>query len=306
MPQVHANNLALEVERHGDPSAPPVLFIMGLAAQLIFWPPAMIQALVNAGYQVITFDNRDIGLSEKLTHMSAPSPALTMLSSVVGLGRLVAPYTLRDMARDTVGILDALELEDAHLLGVSMGGMIGQVASARYGDRIRSFISIMSSTNNRSLPRASSELLKKIIESRTTARSKDDLVDRSVEILRMIGTRDSGRDPDALRQLVAQGVERCAYPEGVRRQIAAIIASGDLRRYAQEISVPSLVIHGDKDPLTSYKGSVDMAANIPGSRLEIIEDMGHDLPPRFIDRINALVVEHVERADAERERTAAA
>ena len=306
MPQVHANNLAFEVERHGDPSAPPVLFIMGLAAQLIFWPPAMIQALVDAGYQVITFDNRDIGLSEKLEHMSAPSPALTMLSSLVGLGSIVAPYTLRDMARDTVGILDALELDDAHLLGVSMGGMIGQVVSSHYGDRIRSFTSIMSSTNHRSLPRASSDIIKRIVEARTTARSKDDLVDRSVEILRMIGTRDSGRDPEALRQLVATGVDRCSYPEGVRRQIAAIIASGDLRRYAKNIRVPSLVIHGDKDPLTNYTGSVDMAAHIPGSQLEILEGMGHDLPPRFMEQINTLVVQHVQDADDERGRTAAA
>ena len=306
MPQVHANNLAIEVERHGDPAAPPVLFIMGLAAQLIFWPPAMIQALVNAGYQVITFDNRDIGLSEKLEHLSAPSPAFTMLSSLVGLGSILAPYTLRDMAKDTIGVLDALELDDAHLVGVSMGGMIGQVVSAVYGDRIRSFTSIMSSTNNRALPRANSDILKKIVEARTTARTKDDLVDRSVEILRMIGTRDSGRDPEALRQLVAEGVDRCSYPAGVRRQIAAIIASGDLRRYAKEIRVPSLVVHGDEDPLTNYKGSVDMAESIPGSRLEILEGMGHDLPPRYIDRINELVVEHVQVADEDRDRTAAA
>lgn len=306
MPQVYANNLAIEVERHGDPSAPPVLLIMGLAAQLIFWPPAMIQALVDAGYQVITFDNRDIGLSEKLEHFSAPSPALTILSSVVGLGWVVAPYTLREMAADTVGILDALELDDAHLLGVSMGGMIGQVVSARYGKRIRSFTSIMSSTNNRALPRANADIVRKIVEARTTARSKDDMVDRSVEILRMIGTRDSGRDPEALRQLVAQGVERCSYPAGVRRQIAAIIASGDLRRYAKNIRVPSLVIHGDEDRLTNYRGSVDMAETIPGARLEILEGMGHDLPPRFMDRINELVVEHVQGADKDRDRTAAA
>lgn len=306
MGQVHANNLAIEVERHGDPSAPPVVLIMGLAAQLIFWPPAMIQALVDAGYQVITFDNRDVGLSEKLDHLGAPSPAFTMLSSLVGLGSFVAPYTLRDMARDTVSILDALEFDDAHLLGVSMGGMIGQIASARYGDRIRSFTSIMSSTNNRSLPRANSEVVRKIIEARTKARSRDELVSRSVEILQMIGTKDSGRDPAALRQLVATGVDRCSYPAGVRRQIAAIIASGDLRRYAREIRVPTLIVHGDEDPLTNYKGSVDMAASVPGSRLEILEGMGHDLPPRFIDRINELVVEHVLGADDDRDRTAAA
>jgi pimeloyl-ACP methyl ester carboxylesterase len=279
---------------------------MGLAAQLIFWPPAMIQALIEAGYQVVTFDNRDIGLSEKLEHLGAPSPAFTMLTSLVGLGSFVAPYTLRDMARDTVGVLDALEFDDAHLLGVSMGGMIGQVVSARYGDRIRSFTSIMSSTNNRALPRANSEVVRKIIEARTKSRSKDELVNRSVEILRMIGTRDSGRDLEALRQLVATGVDRCSYPAGVRRQIAAIIASGDLRRYAREIRVPTLVLHGDEDPLTNYKGSVDMAENIPGSRLEILEGMGHDLPPRFLDRINDLVVEHLQGADDTRGRTAAA
>ena len=293
MALVKANNLDIEVETHGDPSDPSVVLIMGLAAQLIHWPPAMIDALVAAGYHVVVFDNRDIGLSEKLKKMSAPSPALTLLSSTVGLGWMVAPYTLQHMAADTIGVLDALDIERAHLLGISMGGMIGQVAAAENRERLLSFTSIMSSTNNRRLPRADSSIVKKIVEARAKSRSEAEMVDRSMEILEMIGTPDGGRDPEAMRQIVELGISRCAYPAGVRRQIAAIVASGDLRQYARRIQLPTLVMHGDLDPLVPHAGSVDMAANIPGARLEIIEGMGHDLPPRYLDQISTLAIEHI-------------
>jgi pimeloyl-ACP methyl ester carboxylesterase len=298
MPVVKANNLDIEVETHGDPSDPAVVLIMGLAAQLIHWPPALIEALVTAGYRVVAFDNRDIGLSDKLEHLSAPSPALTFVSSVIGLGWMVAPYTLKNMAADTIGVLDALDIDRAHLLGVSMGGMIGQVAAAEHGKRLLSFTSIMSSTNNRELPRSNNGIVKRIVEARAKARSPEDMVERSMEILEMIGTPDGGREPAALRQIVEQGIQRCSYPAGVRRQIAAIVASGDLRRYARLIDVPTLVMHGDRDPLVPHAGSMDIAANVPGARLEIIEGMGHDLPPRHLDRISTLVIEHLDAVHA--------
>ena len=293
MPLVQANGLQIQIEEHGEPTDPAVLLIMGLATQLVHWRPVMIESLVNAGYRVITFDNRDIGLSERLEGMRSPSPATMLLGRAVRLGWLLAPYNLADMASDTIGILDALELDEAHLLGVSMGGMIGQIVSARHPDRIRSFTSIMSTTNNPALPKTKPEILKAIIKARSRRRSPEDQVEQSMALLQMIGSPDGDRDDVALRELVASSVARCNYPAGVRRQIAAIVASGDLREWTRQISVPTLVMHGRVDPLTPYQGSVDMSSLIPDSRLEVIEGMGHDLPPRYIGRINELIADHI-------------
>ncbi|MDJ0918118.1 MAG: alpha/beta hydrolase [Woeseiaceae bacterium] len=293
MPLVQANGLQIQIEEHGQPTDPAVLLIMGLATQLVHWPPVMIESLVKAGYRVITFDNRDIGLSERLEGMRSPSPATMLMGRAIRLGWLLAPYDLSDMADDTIGILDALELDEAHLLGVSMGGMIGQIVSAKHPGRIRSFTSIMSTTNNPALPKTKPEILRAIIKARSRRRTPEDQVEQSMALLQMIGSPDGDRDDVALRELVASSVARCNYPAGVRRQIAAIVASGDLRRWTEQISVPTLVMHGRVDPLTPYQGSVDMSSLIPGSRLEVIDGMGHDLPPRYIGRINELIANHI-------------
>ncbi len=293
MPLVQANGLQIQIEEHGQPTDPAVLLIMGLATQLVHWPPVMIESLVNAGYRVITFDNRDIGLSERLEGKRSPSPATMLLGRAVRLGWLLAPYNLADMADDTIGILDALELDEAHLLGVSMGGMIGQIVSAKHPSRIKSFTSIMSTTNNPALPKTKPEVLRAIIKARSRRRTPEDQVEQSMALLQMIGSPDGDRDDVALRELVASSVARCNYPAGVRRQIAAIVASGDLREWTEQISVPTLVMHGRVDPLTPYQGSVDMSSLIPGARLEVIDGMGHDLPPRYIGRINELIADHI-------------
>ena len=294
MPLVVANGLKIEVEQHGNPSDPALLMVMGLGAQLVHWPPAMIEILVSAGYRVITFDNRDIGLSEQIAHARAPSPALMLMTGMVGLGKAFAPYDLSDMAADTIGILDALDIDRAHLLGASMGGMIGQLTAARYGDRLLSFTSIMSSTNNRRLPRTDRAIVRAIIGARSTGLDRDEVIERTLGILAMIGTPDGGRTPAEARALITAAIDRSNYAEGVRRQIAAIVASGDLRRWARQINTPTLVVHGKVDPLTPYQGSVDIAQSVRGARLEIIEGMGHDLPPKYLDHVTGLVVEHLE------------
>ena len=297
MPQVTANGLKIQIEEHGSASDPAVLMIMGLATQLVHWPPPMVESLVDAGYRVITFDNRDIGLSERLEHMSSPSPAMMLLGRAVRLGWLLAPYDLSDMADDTIGILDALALDEAHLIGVSMGGMIGQIVSAKHPKRIKSFTSIMSTTNNPALPRTRPEIVKAIIRARSRRRTAEDQVEQSMQLLQMIGSPDGDRDDVALRQLVASSVARCNYPAGIRRQIAAIVASGDLRQWTRQITSPTLIVHGKVDPLTPYHGSVDMNGLIAGSRLEVIDGMGHDLPPRYLPRINELIRAHVSSAE---------
>ena len=216
-----------------------------------------------------------------------------LLGRAVRLGSLLAPYDLSDMAEDTVGILDALALDEAHLIGVSMGGMIGQIVSARHPGRIRSFTSIMSTTNNPELPRTRPEIVRAIISSRSRRRSAQDQVEQTMALLQMIGSPDGDRDDVALRQLVASSVERCNYSAGIRRQIAAIVASGDLRQWTQQIKAPTLILHGRVDPLTPYQGSVDMSTLIRGSTLEVIDGMGHDLPPRYLGRINELIAGHL-------------
>ena len=297
MPIIKANGLRIEVEQHGDPSDPALLMIMGLATQLVHWPPALIDSLVSAGYRVITFDNRDIGLSERMTQHRAPAPAFMLLTGAVGLSSVFAPYNLSDMADDTVGVLDALDIDEAHLLGVSMGGMIGQIMAARYGNRVSSFTSIMSSTNNRNLPRTESVVVREIISARSKVLTREESIERSVRILDMIGTPDSGRTPAEGRELISNAIDRCNYPDGVRRQIAAIIASGDLRRWSRQITAQTLVIHGKLDRLTPYQGSIDIAASVPGARLEIIEAMGHDLPPRYLGELTGYIVEHLQSVD---------
>ena len=297
MPQIDANDIKIETEVHGDPSGTPVLLIMGLAAQLTHWPPAMIGALTNAGYRVITFDNRDIGLSQKLHSKRAPRPAVhAFLSQVFGFRKL-APYTLEDMAKDTVGVLDAYDVEKAHVIGVSMGGMIGQVMAAKYPDRLLSFAPVMSSTNHPRLPKADPAIIREIFTVRTQPRSREDLIDRSVALWNLIGTPDGGHDPEEFRARLAAAVDRSTYPAGIRRQIAAIIASGDLRRYARKITAPTLVVHGSIDPLAPMQGGLDIAATTPGASAKIIDGMGHDLPPRHLNEINELLIGHMKASE---------
>ncbi|MEM0928765.1 MAG: alpha/beta hydrolase [Pseudomonadota bacterium] len=292
MPQLTANNIKIEVDDHGDPSNPAVLLVMGLAAQMTLWPPAFIEHLVGQGYRVIAFDNRDVGLSEKLHTKRAIKPQYMAIASLLGLKRL-APYRLNDMALDAVGVLDALDIEQAHVVGVSMGGMISQIVAAEHGHRVKSLTAWMSSTNNPKLPKADPSITKAVLNARTSAQNQNELVDQTAELWKLIGTKDSGTDPEVLRERVAASLERCNYPAGIRRQIAAIMATGDLREWTNKISAPTLVIHGSADPLVPHQAGQDIAANINGARFELLEGMGHDVPPSHLPRINDLITDHL-------------
>ena len=292
MAQLTANNIKIEFEDHGDASNPAVLLVMGLAAQLTLWPPAMIEHLVAAGYRVITFDNRDVGLSEKLHTKRAPKPQYMMLASLLGFKRF-APYRLNDMAADAVGVLDALDIDQAHVVGVSMGGMISQILAAEHPHRVRSLTAWMSSTNNPKLPKADPSVTKAVLTARTGSKHQGELIDQTAELWKLIGTKDSGTEPEVLRERVAASLERCNYPAGIRRQIAAIMATGDLREWTQNITAPTLVLHGSADPLVPYQAGQDIAANIEGAHFEMLEGMGHDVPPSHLDRINHLITEHL-------------
>jgi pimeloyl-ACP methyl ester carboxylesterase len=298
MALVKANGVDIEVEEFGSRADPAILMIMGLAAQLTLWPKPMIDGLVAAGFRVVRFDNRDIGLSQKLHEKHAPSPALTMTAIRLLGVKAVAPYTLDDMAADAIGVMDALAIDRAHVVGASMGGMISQILAAKCAERVKSLVAIMSSTNHRRLPQADPAILRKLFGARARPRTRDELVDRIVEVWKVIGTVDGGNDPIEFRDKIAASVERCNYPAGVRRQIAAIVATGDLRHHARAIKAPTLVIHGSKDPLAPLAGGLDIAATVPGARMEIVEGMGHDLPPRHLKTITELIAGHARLAES--------
>jgi pimeloyl-ACP methyl ester carboxylesterase len=294
MPQVKANNLTLEYEETGPKDGPVMLLVMGLAAQMTFWPDAMIKAFADAGFRVIRFDNRDIGLSAKLHGKRAPNPIVHAAARLVGF-KGMAPYTLHDMVADTVGLMDALKIKRAHLVGVSMGGMIAQLMAATHPSRVASLTSIMSGTLNPRLPGASPRVTVPLFLSRPRGQSRDALIKRAVEMWSLI--RTEGDDHSELEAKIAKGFDRSYYPPGVRRQLAAIIATGDLRPHIRKIAAPTLIVHGSKDPLAPLEGGKDSARNIPGAHLEIIDGMAHDLPKKFLPRIEALIVDHAKTAE---------
>ncbi len=287
MPQVAANGISLEYETLGDPAAPPVLLIMGLGAQLIRWPDAFCRGLTDGGYRVIRFDNRDVGLSTKLSGRVRLGPAA--LRATLGLPT-APPYTLDDMAGDTLGLLDALQLPQVHVIGVSMGGMIGQILTARHPERVRSFVSIMSTSGSRKLPGPSLGLSFALIKP-FPRNDPEARIQRTMDILNRIGSAAYPRDAQELRAQVTREIARCDYPAGYLRQLAAIIGSPSRLSLLTQIKTPTLILHGKADPLVPVAAAYDLHQRIPGAELEVLADMGHELPkalmPRVIDRILA-------------------
>jgi pimeloyl-ACP methyl ester carboxylesterase len=265
---------------------------MSLAQQLIFWPDDFIAALNAAGFRTLRFDNRDIGHSDKVAGRRAPHPLAHLAARLAGV-RGLAPYSLEDMAKDTAGLLDALGVEKADIIGVSMGGMIAQVLAAKYPDRVRRLAIIMSSTNNPALPRARAEIARALMAPPAKIATKEQALERAMYLWNLIGTRNSGASEAELRARLAASYDRSHHPAGARRQLAAIIETGDLRKkFTRKITAPTLVMHGSEDPLAPPAGGLDIFRNIRGADLEIIEGMGHDIPKIFRARIAARIVAH--------------
>jgi len=279
MATVTANGLALEYEIHGEPDAQPLLLIMGLGAQLTRWSPEFVGALASRGFRVIRFDNRDIGLSEKLDAAGPPDVPGILEDRATGRPTRAA-YTLDDMARDAVGVLDALGIPKAHIVGASMGGMIAQLVAADHPDRTLSLTSIFSTTGHRDVPPATPAAAERL-----TARAPDPKTDRegyiahSIASARVIGSPAYPYSDAELRQQAIETVERSYYPMGFMRQYAAILASPHRRDKLATVKAPATVIHGTDDPLVPVEGGRDTAAHIPGATLIEIPGMGHDIPP---------------------------
>jgi pimeloyl-ACP methyl ester carboxylesterase len=290
MPQTTANGITIEYDEHGDKNAPPVLLVMGLGAQMTLWPQELVDALVERGFRVIRYDNRDIGLSHKMEGAKSPGIVKMMLLSRFGFKPKV-PYTLADMADDGIGLLDALGIAKAHIVGASMGGMIAQHMAFSHPERVLTLTSIMSTTGNRKLPAATKEAMSALTK-RPESMDEEVLVEHGVKVATAIGSPGYRSDPDKVRERSRALIKRSFYPQGMPRQLAAIIADGDRRERLQSVKAPTLVIHGEADPLVPLAGGQDTAAHISGARLKTIPGMGHDLPLELVDEIADAIAEH--------------
>jgi proline iminopeptidase len=287
-----ANGITIAYEASGNPLDTPVLLIMGLGMQLVAWPQDFVDGLVEQGYYVIRYDNRDIGLSSKFEHHKKPNLLLAYLKSLVGWKQSTA-YTLNDMADDALGLLDALGIGKAHVVGVSMGGMIAQIFASRFANRTLSLTSIMSSSGRRGLPGPTPAARNALMHAPADPANRQEVVDRMVSVYRVIGSPSFPTPERQLRANIERALDRSVYPAGMMRQMVAVVASGDRTALLRKIRCPALVIHGAADPLVPLACGADTAAAIPNARLQVIEGMGHDLPPQLIERLLALLDHHL-------------
>jgi len=296
MPHTTANGLELFYEEHGDRSNPPMLLVMGLGAQMTLWPDEFVEALAQRGFHVIRYDNRDIGLSEKLEGARAPGLKTQVIRQKLGVPAKV-PYTLRDMADDGMALLGSLGIERAHVVGASMGGMIAQLMAVHHADRLLSLTSIMSTTGNPKLPQAEKHAMDALVKPVPSIR-EDDLVEHGLNIQRNIGSPGFPPEPERQRERVLAAVKRSTYPPGLPRQLAAIIDDGDRRARLAQVTTPTLVLHGEDDPLVKLPAGEDTAASIPGAKLVTIKGWGHDLPLELVDRLADEIAAHARTAQS--------
>jgi pimeloyl-ACP methyl ester carboxylesterase len=289
MPQVNANGLRLEIEEFGAKTDTAILLIMGFSAQMTMWPVAFCEGLAKMGFRVIRFDNRDIGLSQKLDHLGPPNMAAALSALATGVPFRDAPYRLMDMADDAAGVLDALGIERAHIVGASMGGMIAQMFAVYHGHRAHSVTSIMSTTARPGLPPAAPEVMGALL----TPPPGTDAASRIGHFKKLWTTIGSPgfRATDAELQAVAEReVNRAPYdPNGVGRQMLAILGSSPRHEVLRTVTCPALVLHGVDDPLVPVTGGRDTAASIPGAKLVEVPGMGHD----FTDALTTVYLREV-------------
>jgi pimeloyl-ACP methyl ester carboxylesterase len=268
----------------GDPDGEPLLLVMGLATQMIAWDETFCAMLAERGFRVVRFDNRDIGRSTKLRAAGVPGRADLMLGRA---GR--AAYLLGDMAADTIGLMDHLGIDSAHVVGASMGGMIAQTMAIEHPERARSLVSIMSTTGSRRVGHPSYRTFGVLFGK--PPRGCDAVVERAVRTFRTIGSPGFPFEEERVRKIAGRSYDRGHHSAGVLRQLHAITASGDRTAALRRLDVPALVIHGKKDPLVNPSGGRATARAIPGARLELIDGMGHDLPrqlwPELVEAIAA-------------------
>jgi pimeloyl-ACP methyl ester carboxylesterase len=294
VPLAKANGIEIAYEEFGDPDAPAILLIMGLGVQLTGWREPFCESLARAGFRVVRYDNRDIGLSTKFPEGGEPNMGELFQRAMRG-EPIEAPYTLVDMANDGVGLLDALGIARAHIVGVSMGGMIAQIIAADHPDRALCLVSIMSTSGRPGLPPGKPEAFVALM-TRPADSERETVIQQTMHSRRVIGSPGFPEDEAILRQQVEASYDRYYYPQGMARQTAAILKSGSRVERLERIRVPSLVIHGIDDPLVPVEAGKDTAATIPGAELQLVPGMGHGLESKLETRIADAIIEFCSRA----------
>lgn len=290
--QIKANGITINVEDRGPEGAAPILFVNGYTSTMMNWPAELMDGLKARGFRVIRYDNRDVGKSEKLKGL----PNIREVAAAVREGKTPdIPYTLADMAADGIGVLDALGIERAHVMGISMGGMIVQQMAINHPDRLISVTSIMSTTGNPDLPQATDEALA-ALQAQLESEDREDIIRHRMKGRRVYQSPTYPRSDEALYELVAREYDHMYYPEGGLRQYAAIVGDGSRVERLKDVAVPFLVVHGLADPLVPPQGGIDTAKAVAGARLELIEGMGHDLPVELCPLYVEMIATHAEDA----------
>jgi pimeloyl-ACP methyl ester carboxylesterase len=296
MPQSVVNGINIAWEQAGPESGPVICLVHGLGMPLTAWPAELLDGLVLRGYRIIVMDNRDIGQSQLMSQFRTPNFIISGLRRKMGL-KVHAPYRLEDMAADTAALLRSLDVQRAHVVGVSMGGMIAQLLAIHEPGLVASLTSIMSTSGNRSLPGPDPEVARHIF-SRPVSRSKEDRVAFNLKTWRMISSPGYPSDEADKREFILRNLERGVTAAGIGRQTLAIMAAPSRVTQLRQVKVPSLVIHGREDRLVKVTCGEDTARSIPGCRLHVFPGMGHDLPVPLIDTFAELIDDLARAADA--------
>lgn len=285
------NGLELHVEVGGNPSHPTVLLIMGLGAQLLFWPDFFCKSLIDQGFYVVRFDNRDIGLSSKIHYQGKHLNTLKLMGRFsLGLGNQGAPYTLYDMAEDVAMLMDELAISHANVIGASMGGMIAQIFAAKYPEKVEKLGLLFTSNNQAFLPPPFPKQLFSLI-GRPKSSDENSIIDHNLKLYQIIGSPGYVNQIEAI-QTAKKLYQRNYYPTGVLQQFLAILCTGSLVKVDHQISQPTLVVHGSKDRLLPPKHGKAVAKAISNAKFELIQGMGHDIPAHFIPQLSGLFANH--------------
>ncbi len=294
MARIKANGIEIEYEATGNKADAPLLLVMGLGAQLTIWPDALFEGLAKRGFYVIRFDNRDVGLSTDFGSWGVANVPAAIQKVMKG-EKVAAPYYLKDMAADAIGLLDAIGIQKAHMVGASMGGMIVQIVAAQYPGRTRSMVSIYSTSGRPGLPAGKPEALA-MLGTQPETDDREARIKHGMKLRQTIGSRGYPTPEPELRALVEKNVDRRYYPEGANRQYLSVIASGDRVELLKTIKVPTLVMHGEEDPLLPIACGRDVASLVPGAEFQGYPGWGHDFPAKLIptiaDRISSFCKAH--------------
>ena len=291
MTSVTANGIRIEYEEYGDPDDPAVVLIMGFAAQMVVWPEDFCRALAEQSLRVIRFDNRDAGLSTHFDNVKAPGMARTMFGTLLGF-KFKVPYSLDDMALDTIGLLDALDIRQAHIVGASMGGMIAQIIATKHADRAKSLTSIMSTSGSRKLPGPRPKVLRHALFKHRKDFDRDGMIKFFFDFWQLCAGPAYPESVEEKHLLIASWVDRNFDPMANIRQFAAMATSPDRTESLNAIKLPTLVIHGEDDPLIPAAAGQHTAECIANAKLHLIPGMGHDLPEQLIPELVRVIASH--------------